>query len=135
MKYSTLKIVLLAMLFFCGTTFTAQTDQKPYPEKFTIKQKEVDKLFSYNPGTRLSARGNKYLAKGTVLVNTSNGDTKYLRYQLNYFKSAFLNVQVNGAFSTQMFIVSDDKSVFYKGRLEKGKWLMKKCDEDEIVSE
>ena len=135
MKFSALKIILLVTLFLVGGFVSAQKNKQSYPEKFTIKPKEIDKLFSYRPGTKVSARGNKYLVKGTVLVNTSNGDIKYLRYQLNYFRNAFLNVQVNGGFSTQVFIVSDDKSVFYKGKLEKGDWLMKKCDEDEIVSE
>lgn len=135
MNFSTLRISLLGILFLLGGFVSAQKEQGSYPENFIVKQKEIDKLFSCKPGTKISSRGNKYLVRGTVLVNTSNGDTKYLRFQLNYFKNAFLNVQVNGNFSTQVFIVSDDRSVFYKGKLEKGKWLMTKCSEDDIVSE
>lgn len=135
MKFSALKFVLIFTMILAGYIVSAQTAQRSFPETFVIKQKEIDKLFLHKPGTRLSARGNKYLSKGIILVNTKNGDIKYLKLQLNSFKNAFLNVQVNGTFSTQVFIASDDKSVFYKGRVEKGQWLMKKCDEDEIVSE
>lgn len=68
-------------------------------------------------------------------MNTLNGDIRFLRIKLDYFKNAFLMIQVNGEYSTQVFILSEDKSVFYKGTIGEKAVVMTKCSEDDIVSE
>ncbi len=135
MKNFARKFGLLMFLFFAVTQLVAQTTSKNYPETFTLRQRQIDQIFTHKPGARLSAFTSKYLAKGVVLANTKNGDTKYARVQLPYFNGAFLNVQVNGVYSTQVFILSSDKSVFYRTRKENGFFTFIKCSEDEIVSE
>ena len=70
------------------------------------------------------------------MVSTQNGDMKFLKLKLSYFKNAYLLIQVSGKDSKQIFLMTDDKSVFYTGRLDqKNNVLMKQCDEDDIVSE
>lgn len=115
-------------------TISKQTASKQ-PANFIISKSEFDQLFTKKTNDVLVTKNNKYLDKSTVLMNTVNGDTKFLKIKLNYFPKSFLMVQVNGAYSTQVFILSDDKSVFYKGRLDKGMVTMTKCNEDDIVSE
>lgn len=128
--------IFLSVAGLCAAQFpSGKNAAKSYPEKFTIKEHELKALFSYRPGEKVSKRTNKFLAKGIVLANTRNGDVRFLRLKLVSFQNAYLNVQINGTFSTQVFIVSDDKSVFYKGKMEKSNWIMTKCDEDEIISE
>jgi hypothetical protein len=112
----------------------AQTSKK-YPDSFTITRSEFDHLFSKKTKETIVSKVNKYLDKSSVLMNTVNGDTKFLKIRLAYFQNAFLVSQVNGEYSTQVFILSDDKSVFYKGRLDKDFVVMTKCNEDDIVSE
>lgn len=106
-----------------------------YPQSFSIQKNEFNNLFSYKANEVLVEKQNKYLNNSILLMNTKNGDMKFLKIKLNYFKNSFLLVQVNGEFSTQIFIMSDDKSIFYKGKMESEKIVLTKCTEDEIVSE
>jgi len=108
---------------------------KKHPSTFTISKADIDKLFSFKAGEMLVSKKNKYLNRSVVVTNIQNGDTKFLRVQLSYFSSAFLSVQVNGSVSTQVFILSEDKSVSYKGKADGKNYLMSKCDQDEIISE
>ena len=68
-------------------------------------------------------------------LNTKNGDMQLLRIRLNYFPKALLMVQVNGEYSTQVYITSSSKTLSYKGKIEKDRVLLTKCNRDEIVSE
>ena len=106
-----------------------------YPASFTISKGDFDALFQIKAKQQIVSKENKYLDKSVMFVNTKNGDTKFMKIKLTYFPKAYLMIQVNGGFSTQVFILSDDKSVFYKGQLEKNNYLLNKCSEDEIVSE
>lgn len=106
-----------------------------YPKSFSILKNEFNSLFTYKANEVIVEKQNKYLNNSILLMNTKNGDMKFLKIKLNYFKNSFLLVQVNGEFSTQIFVMSDDKSVFYKGKIESEKILLTKCTEDEIVSE
>lgn len=112
----------------------AQTTRS-YPATFRISKEDFDKLFSKKQKEDLELRHNKYLDKSSVLMNTVNGDTKFMKIRLSYFAHAYLMIQVNGIYSTQVFILSDDKSVFYKGQVEANSIVMTKCNEDDIVSE
>lgn len=107
----------------------------PYPASFTIQKTELNALLKKKEKDAVVIKTNKYLNKSTVVKNVSNGDMNYFRMKLSYFKNAFLTIQVNGTSSTQVFLLSDDKSVFYKGRMDKGTVILTKCEEDEIVSE
>jgi hypothetical protein len=106
-----------------------------YPKSFVITKTVFDQLFFLKTGDQLLNKTNKYLQGASLLMNTTNGDMKFLRLKLRYFENAFLMIQVNGTASTQAFIQSDDKSVFYKGRFDKETLVMDKCQENEILSE
>ncbi len=140
MKTPLFKFLIAFFITACIGTFNAQVKKnagnaKDYPTVFTLKKQELDGLLARKINSTLPKTANKYLAGGTVLTNTASGDMKFLRMQLSYFKNAFLTVQVNGSTSTQVFILSTDKSVSYKGKFENDRLVMTKCQEDEIVSE
>lgn len=136
-------ITLLLGISFLGfpVTLNAQKAKartaasSAYPASFTIGKADFDRLFEIKAKESISSKNNKYLDKGLMMMNSLNGDMKFLKIQLSYFKNAYLLVQVNGEWSTQIFILSDDKSVFYKGKIDKGSVTMSKCQEDDIVSE
>jgi hypothetical protein len=44
-------------------------------------------------------------------------------------------VQVNGEYSTQIFILSDDKTIAYKGKIEREQVTLTKCRRDDILQE
>jgi hypothetical protein len=113
----------------------AQKTENVYPANFTISKADFDRLFMYKPNEVINTSDNVYINQSTLAMNTLNGDTRFLKIKLKYFKNAWLLIQVNGEYSTQIFILSDDKSVFYKGSLNENNVSMVKCDEDEIVSE
>lgn len=114
-------------------TATAKTGK--YPASFVITKVELDQVLSAATNKPLRLRSNKHLDKLQVLNSTSNGDMRFVRARLSYFRNGYLSVQVNGTASTLVFISSDDKSFFYKGLLSNGRILMTRCEEDEIVSE
>lgn|GEM_PF-1416149 len=112
-----------------------KNNSKKNPETFSISKTDFDKLFTFKSNQVITLSQNIYLDKSVSLLNTKNGDMIFLKIKLNYFKKAYLLVQINGSFSTQIFILSDDKSIFYKGKLSSTGLLMTKCLEEEIVSE
>ncbi|HOZ88307.1 MAG TPA: hypothetical protein PL029_11135 [Bacteroidia bacterium] len=141
MKTRPLPYFMAFLLFVSFTGLSAQNaGSKPvksdsaYPESFTIVKKDFDRLFLYKP-EELVSKNNSFINKGRVKMNAKNGDMKFLKIKLNYFKNAVLMVQVNGSASTQAFVVSSDKSVFYKGHFQKNDLVMIKCAEDDIVNE
>ena len=141
MKIKILNYLLAAFLLINCFDANAQkakgkaTHNKSYPATFTINKAEFDNLFTYKNNEVITEKTNQYLEGSVLLMNTLNGDMRFLKLKLDYFKNGFMLVQVNGVYSTQVFIMTDDKSVFYKGKFEKGNLIMSKCSEDEIVSE
>lgn len=142
MKSVVRKIVLIIFWLAGCLNVTAQPASKKnsaidklYPGSFVITKSDYDQLFQLKVNDVVPSRSGKYISGSTMLLNTKNGDMKFLKLKLNYFKNALLVIQVNGSATTQVFILSDDKSIFYKGRFEKNNLLMNKCLEDEIVSE
>ena len=129
--------MLLTGMFFPSAAQKSSTGpvSKKYPESFTISGTELQDLLSKPARTQVKNKSNKYIDDGTVVKNITSGDMHFLRVKLKYFSTAYLTVQVNGEYSTQVFILSDNKSVSYKGKIENGNVFMTKCDEDEIVSE
>lgn len=111
------------------------TSQKQYRTSFKITKTEFETLISKKEKDEIKFKNNKFITNSTILLNVLNGDTKFIRLKLSYFSSAYLTIQINGAYSTQVFILSDDKSVFYKGQPQNGGFLMTKCNRDDIVSE
>jgi hypothetical protein len=134
-------LLLLPFLFLFFQTnaqakkHTAKKQRFQYPESFTITKSDYEKLFSYKTNEVVKNAANKYLDKAVLLLNTQNGDMQLLRLKLSYFAKANLMIQVNGQQSTQLFILSDDKSISYKGKIEAEKITLTKCKQDEIVSE
>lgn len=138
MKLNLIKLFLIVFTLICGFSAKAQsskTAKKQYPESFTISKAEFDNLFLKKEKEVVKNKSNKYLDKSVVLKNVLNGDMKFLRLKLSYFTNAFMSIQVNGTASTQVFVLSTDKSVSYKGKMNNGSVVMTKCEEDEIVSE
>lgn len=142
MRLTFFKFLALFVFFLCALTISAQTAKKANikksvknPTSFTISKSDFDLLFSKKAKDVLEYKNNKFLDKSAVEMNTLNGDMKFLKLKLSYFPNAFLMAQINGEYSTQIFILSDDKSVFYKGRIDRGIVTMTKCNEDDIVSE
>lgn len=141
MKLNLLKFLLILFCVSPGIVTYAQNakntsaSQPAFPASFTITKKEMNELMSKKEKTTIRSKNNKYLDRALVTKNVSNGDMRFLRLQLSYFKTGFLTIQINGSYSTQVFVLSENKSVFYKGRLEKGNVILTKCEEDEIVSE
>jgi hypothetical protein len=105
------------------------------PSSFVISKAEFEELLGMKVAQIVTAKENKYLNGSTLLMNSLNGDIRFLKIKLSYFRNAYLLVQVNGEYSTQVFVMSEDKSVFYKGRTDNGNVIMQKCNEDDIVSE
>lgn len=140
LKFIRITLFAVALCLISPLYFEAQTKKKEsavnrdYPATFTISKTEFDRLFSLKP-EELVASDNAYIKGSQVMMNTLNGDMKFLKLKLSHFKNAFLMVQVNGIYSTQIFILSQDKSVFYKGKIDKEMVIMTKCNEDDIVSE
>ena len=133
--YFTFLAIFIAVTIQAQTTKTSNPSDSKNPETFTITKTDFNNLFTKQVNEKVTASKNKYLDNSSVLMNTLNGDMKFMKIKLGYFKNSFLMIQVNGVYSTQIFILSDDKSVFYKGSINNGLVTMTKCDEDEIVSE
>jgi hypothetical protein len=109
--------------------------EQQYPASFLISKAELQGLQALKVHTVIDNKGNRFLDGSIVVANTRNGDMQYIKIKSAFFRKGYLNIQVNGKDSTQVFVTSDDKSVFYKGRVEKENWVLIKCSEDEIVSE
>ncbi len=135
----------LLLILFVGTAFdTAAQNKKTNtsrktvdknPSSFTITKAELERVFALKVKEVVTNPNNKYIDKAQVLMNTKNGDILFLKAKLSYFPKSSLLVQVNGVYTTQVFIMSEDKSIFYKGKQDKDKFILSKCSEDEIVSE
>lgn len=134
-------IIIFVLLFSfqykaqINKTNTTKNNAKKNPETFLILKTDFDKLFTFKSNQVINLTSNMYLDKSVSLLNTKNGDMILLKIKLNYFKKAYLMVQINGSYSTQIFIISSDKSIFYKGKFSNTGLLMTKCLEEEIVSE
>jgi len=105
------------------------------PESFFIEKNELNQLLSLKTNEMLIESKNKYINRSVLQMISAAGDMKSLKLKLDYFPNAYLFVQINGSFSTQIFVMTDDKSVFYKSDEKEKKFVMNKCSEDEIISE
>jgi hypothetical protein len=142
-KYSFLSALVL-MLFFASPVAYSQnknseknqvetTDKNP--ASFLISKTDLNALLGMKVNEVIRNKNNRFLDGGIIMANTKNGDMQFVKVRLSYFRKAFLNIQVNGADSTQVFVLSEDQSVSYKGSIESENIVMLKCDEDEIISE
>jgi len=123
------------MLMACsGLSGQSKNRRSVPPQNITIDKAEFNRLINLSKGTSVASE-NKYLNKAKVLANTSNGDMKYIRLKLAAFPQSYLSIQVNGEFSTQVFILSDNHKLSYRGQINEREVLLTKCREDEIVSE
>ncbi len=129
------RLALVLVLLFSNFTH-AQTNRnsKKYPASFEITNSMFDKLFTLKQGSKVSGR-NKCLKGSVVETNSSAGDNKQLKLKLSYFMNASMIIQVNGKDTKQIFILSSDDSVFYKGIFKEQKIIMTKCEKDDILSE
>lgn len=134
-----LSVLMLLMVLFTGTSFsqnrTAKKKTSPYPESFTISKLEYDGFFKLETNTAVNAPANKYIHKAVLELNTLNGDMRLLRLRLGYFPKGILLVQVNGTYSTQVFITTNDKKLSYKGKISPDGVTFTKCNRDDIYTE
>jgi hypothetical protein len=129
------------MVFVTGA-FQAQNKKKSsalaereQPSSFMISMEDFDNLLKETENSVIKNKGNKYLDGAIVTTSTTNGDMRYMKIRLAYFRNAHLNIQINGTDSRQAFILSDDKSLAYKGRFETANLVMVKTEADAIISE
>lgn len=104
------------------------------PEKFVIEEKEFERLLSSSKNSTFKTK-NVYLNNSIISLNTKVGDNTQLKVKLSYFKNAHLIIQINGKDSRQIFIVSDDNSVFYSGDFKENKIIMIQCQKDDLFVE
>lgn len=104
------------------------------PEKFVIEEKEFERLLSSSKNSTFKTK-NVYLNNSFISLNTKIGDNTQLKVKLSYFKKAYLIIQINGNDSRQIFIVSDDNSVFYSGEFKENKIIMTQCKKDDLFVE
>lgn len=104
------------------------------PEKFEIEEKEFERLLSSSKNSTFKTK-NVYLNNSFISLNTKIGDNTQLKVKLSYFKKAYLIIQINGNDSRQIFIVSDDNSVFYSGEFKENKIIMTQCKKDDLFVE
>lgn len=123
------------MLAQKSTKKTQTKSVKVYPESFSMSLSLYDKLFSLPVKSVISAPDNKYLDKAVLMLSSKNGDMQLLNLKLAYFATANLMIQVSGTQSTQIFILSDNNAVFYKGVKTKDGIRFSKCSKDDIVNE
>ena len=114
---------------------SSRKSPKRHPDTFTVSRADFDRLYTAKAGQVIPAASSRQLHNGKVLINTRNGDMQFIRMKLSAIPKAYLVVQVNGSFSTQTFILTDDHSISYKGAIAGKQVTFTKCDEDEIVSE
>jgi hypothetical protein len=126
-------LVVTVALLFALPSFGQKAGKAP--QNFTISDKELTVLLSARPETAVSFPGNPFLDKAVSVKNVRNGDMQFVRLKLSYFRNAYLNIQVNGVYTTQAFILSDEGSAFYKGEVKDGQLSMEKCSKDDIVVE
>ncbi|MEI6020069.1 MAG: hypothetical protein WCR21_02995 [Bacteroidota bacterium] len=136
-----IKLAFLFLSIVLCITLNAQNKPKQkskgknYPESFSIQKSDFDKIMNEAGNSTLKFPSNIFIDQSFVQLNTKNGDMHFVKVKLSYFPKSYLLIQENGVYSTVVFIMSDDKSVFYKGKLNKEILNMKKCSEDDIVSE
>jgi hypothetical protein len=129
-----ISLFTIAFLFLF-TGIDAQTKKNTTKKTVSISKPDFDKLFTYKKNEVLKFTDNKYIDKSILELNSLTGDMQLLRIKLNYFPKAILMIQVNGEYSTQVYITSATKSLSYKAKIEKDRVLLIKCNRDEIVSE
>lgn len=132
------KTALLIVAALFSINLAAQNipgNKTGYPEQFKISVAELKQWLNYESRQKILSENNPYVHQSLLELNTRTGDMQLLRIRLAYFKNSLLMIQVNGEYSTQVFITSSDKSVFYKGRIEREEITMVKCKQDDIVIE
>src|SRR4051812_41370559 len=101
-----LKNLVFALLVFLALPSAAQKS-KHAPEKFSISQQDLAVLLSAPMEKTISTPANPYLNKALPIKKVKNGDMQFLRFKLAYFSNAYLNVLVNGIYTTQVFVLSE----------------------------
>lgn len=86
-------------------------------------------------GSTIDIPANPFIHHSKVEMNTLNGDMRFLRLRSAYFPGSLLTIQVNGAYSTQVFVISDPGGIYYRGTANPDGVKMEKCEKDDIVVE
>jgi hypothetical protein len=129
-----LKTLVVAVALLFALPSLAQKAGKA-PQNIIISDKELSVLLSARPEAAVSFPDNSYLDKAVCVKIVRNGDMQFVRLKLSSFRKAYLNVQVNGVYTTQAFILSEEGSASYKGEVKDGQLRMEKCSKEDIVVE
>lgn len=136
MKIKTIVFALLLSVFGCRAQNLKSADtKKGIPETFVISKNDINNLLSHNAEDVITDSKNQYINNSQVQMVSASGDMKSMRVKMSYFSNANLFIQVNGSFSTQVFVMSEDKSFFYTGVEKDDNYVMTKCTEEDIISE
>lgn len=137
LKLKTILLVMFTQCLFGQTKIQVNTEKNKFPDTFIIREFELNDLFKFNLNDKVIVKSNDYLDQATVVYKYENDKVHQLKLKLNYFKDAFLVVQINADESRQLFILSDSTTANYKNKLyqKTDKILMEKCKKEEIVSE
>jgi hypothetical protein len=138
LKTSTAKFTLILFFLLGQMSLSAQT-KTSFPASFNIAKAELNKVLSFKLNETVSLKSNSYLDKSSVVYTYENKDidVKQIKLKLNYFKDAFLTVQINADNSKQIFITSDKTEANYKNVDFNADEVivMEKCKKDNIITD
>lgn len=136
MKTILSKLTFLVVFIGYANIVSAQMPtNRLVPDSISISKTAFDNLFNYKENDTIRKCSNAYLNDAVVLLNRKFEENRQLKLKLDYFTKSYLIVQVNGDDSILIFIISDDKSIFYKNNIYANKFVLVKCSEDDIISE
>jgi hypothetical protein len=132
-------ILTVILSFLLGQLSLSAQTKTSFPASFTIAKAELSKVLSFKLNETVSLKSNSYLDKSTVVYAYQNSDinVKQIKLKLNYFKDAFLTVQINADNSKQIFITSDKTEANYKNIDFNADdvIVMEKCKKDNIITD
>ncbi len=128
-------LLLCIGLYQLGSAQQNNGTTRDVPADFTITAQQLQQILQAPAGNELQVKNNPIVNQATVLRNISNGDMQFVRIQLRYYPHAFINVQVNGVYSTFAFLIDEEQKLYYKGELNNDAIVLKKCEKDDIVVE
>jgi hypothetical protein len=139
-QFRTRIIQFSAVLFFVIAQLSLNAQSKTnFPTSFNISNTELNNVFSFKLKETVNVKSNSYLDKSTVVYKYENADikVKQIKLKLNYFKDAFLTVQINADNSKQIFITSDKTEANYKNADFNADevMVMEKCNKDHIITD
>ncbi len=128
--------LILTILFIIPTKLIAQENSNVrMKDSISISKFDFEKMFKCKIGDIFLSETTELINESVVLINNEIGENKQLKLKLKNNSNVFLIIQVNGKDSIQLFVISDNKLIFYKNNHFKNSLTLVKCEEDDIISE